>query len=160
MQVHEKVVGDKHKDNLAQWLRRDMELFKVDKADEDFVDRKYRMSNGFLLYWDYVLNLLKEFKHVQIVYGVYKAGMTLFEPRLVPLTDSIDTTHPSFSQVLFNVNHLVRDIEAHPDIVLILEVQVPANRLMQNSKKSNITDMRLHTGYLLSRNGSLEEEDD
>ena len=154
--LHEKVVDDQKKDNLAQWLRRDMALFKIDKADDDFVDQKYRMSNGFIIYWDYILNLVKEFKQVQIVYGIYNRGMTLFEPRLVPLTDTIDTTHPSFSQVIFAVNHLVRDVEAHPDILLILEVQVPASKMTTGAKKSAITEQRLHTGYLMSRYGKLD----
>lgn len=73
-----------------------MELFKINKDDDDYVDRKYRMNNGFIIYWDYILNLAKEFKRVQIVYGIYNRGLTMFEPRLVPLTETIDTTHPSF----------------------------------------------------------------
>lgn len=34
----------------------------------------------------------------------------------------MDTTHPAFSQVIFNVNHLVRDIEPDPDNMLIFEI--------------------------------------
>lgn len=60
--LHEKVVDDQKKDNLAQWLRRDLELFRIDKTDEDFIDRKFRPSAGFLVYWDYILNLTKEFR--------------------------------------------------------------------------------------------------
>jgi hypothetical protein len=77
---------------------------------------------------------------VQLVYGIYNRGMTLFEPRLVPLMDTIDTTHPSFCQAIFNINHLVRDIEAHPDVLLVVEVQVPAARNTRQAKKSNITN--------------------
>ena len=65
---------------------------------------KYRPHVGFVVYWDYILNLIKEFKQIQIVYGIYQKGLTLFEPRLVPLSDTIDTTHPNFAQVLFGVN--------------------------------------------------------
>lgn len=132
-----------------------MELFKIDKTDEDFIERKYRPQNGFLVYWDYILNLAKEYKQVQLVYGIYHKGMTLFEPRLVPLTDTIDTTHPAFCQALFNINHLVRDVEAHPDVLLVLEVQVPANRLTNQTKKSNISTSKAHTGYLLSKQGKV-----
>jgi len=60
--LHEKVVDDQKKDNLAQWLRRDLELFKIDKTDDDFMERKFKPSVGFLVYWDYILNLVKEFK--------------------------------------------------------------------------------------------------
>ena len=80
------------------------------------------------MYWDYILNLVKEFKQIQIVYGIYNKGLTMFEPRLVPLTESINTTHPNFAQVIFGVNHLVRDIEPHPDILLIFEIQIPAGK--------------------------------
>ena len=45
----------------------------------------------------------------------------------MPLTDTIDTTHPNFAQAIFGVNHLVRDLEPHPDNLLIFEIQVPAN---------------------------------
>ena len=137
--LHEKVVDDQRKDNLAQWLRRDLEILKIDKTNEDFMERKFRPSTGFLIYWDYILNLAKEFKQVQLVYGIYNRGMTIFEPRLVPLTDTIDTTHPSFCQAIFNINHLVRDIEAHPDVLLVLEIQVPAARNTKKTNKSNLT---------------------
>jgi len=57
-----------------------------------------------------------------VVYGIYDKGLTLFEPRLVPLTETMDTTHPSYCQVIFNVNHIVRNIEANNDVVLIVEI--------------------------------------
>jgi hypothetical protein len=34
----------------------------------------------------------------------------------------------------------VRDIEAHPDVLLVVEVQVPAARNTRQAKKSNITN--------------------
>lgn len=152
--LHEKVVDDQKKDNLAQWLRRDLELFKIDKTLEE--EQHYRYSSGFIVYWDYILNLVKEFKQIQIVYGIYNRGLTLFEPRLVPLTDTIDTTHPNFAQAIFAVNHLVRDIEPNPDIIMIFEIQVPAQRNMTTARNSQMsTENKLHTGYLLSRYGKL-----
>ena len=66
--------------------------------------------------------------------------MTVFEPRWVPLTDTIDTTHPSFSQAVFNINHLVRDIEAHPDTLIIFEIQVPAPKSLKSAKNSGIAE--------------------
>ena len=62
--LHEKVVDDQKKDNLAQWLRRDLELLKIDKTDDDFISRKFNPSTGFIVYWDYILNLVKEFKQI------------------------------------------------------------------------------------------------
>jgi UDP-2,3-diacylglucosamine pyrophosphatase LpxH len=87
----EKVIDDQKKDNIAQWLRRDLNLF-----EKEMTSQKYRAVEGFLVYFDFILNLLKEFKKVQIIYGIYNRGMTVFEPRLVDLTDVNDTTHPNF----------------------------------------------------------------
>jgi len=140
-------------------LRRDLEIFKIDKTLDE--EQHYRQYAGFLLYWDYILNLSKEFRNIQIVYGIYNRGLTMFEPRMVPLTESIDTTHPSFAQVIFNINHLVRDIDPHPDVLLILEIQVPAFRNATTARGSNIAgDPRLHTGYLLSRYGKIDPQGD
>ena len=136
----------KNKDNIAQWLRRDLNLF-----EKEATVQKYRSSEGFLVYWDFILNLLKEFKKVQIIYGIYNRGMTVFEPRLVDLTDVNDTTHPNFAQVIFDINHLVRDIEAHPDSLLIFEVQVPIPKTA--ATKSAKRDTGINTGYRLSTRG-------
>lgn len=139
----EKVVDDQKKDNIAQWLRRDLKLF-----EKEAEVHKYKSGEGFLVYWDFILNLLKEYKKIQIVYGIYNRGMTVFEPRLVDLTDVNDTTHPNFSQVIFDINHLIRDIEAHPDSLLIFEVQVPVppTAAMKSQKVSG----SINTGYRLS----------
>jgi len=139
----EKVIDDQKRDNIAQWLRRDLSLFEKEPSSQ-----KYRPGEGFLIYWDFILNLLKEFKKVQIIYGVYNRGSTVFEPRLVDLTDVNDTTHPNFAQVIFDINHLVRDIEAHPDSLLIFEVQIPAPKTAaQNSTRR---EAEQNTGYRLS----------
>jgi len=152
--MHEKVIDDTKKDNLAQWLRRDLSLYKSNPFRLFLVEKPeqtYSYNMGFLIYWDYILNLIKEFSEVQLVYGIYNKGLTLFEPRLVPLTETMDTTHPSFAQVVFNINHLVRDVEPHPDILLIFEIQVPAYQVPNTAKKSALSDNRIHNGYLLSR---------
>lgn len=142
----EKVIDDQKKDNIAQWLRRDLNLFEKEASTQ-----KYRSAEGFLVYWDFILNLMKEFKKIQIIYGIYNRGMTVFEPRLVDLTDVNDTTHPNFAQVIFDINHLVRDIEAHPDSLLIFEVQVPVPKTaaMGTARK----DTGTNTGYRLSTRG-------
>jgi len=138
----EKVIDDQKKDNIAQWLRRDISLFEKEASYQ-----KYRPQEGFLVYWDYILNLLKEFRKVQIIYGIYNRGSTVFEPRLVELTDINDTTHPNFAQVVFDINHLVRDIEAHPDSLLIFEIQVPVPKTAATTKKG---ESSANTGYRLS----------
>ena len=113
----EKVIDDQKWDNLAQWLWRDIMLFW--KEGESI---KYDPQEGFLVYFDYILNLIKEFKKVQIVYGIYNWGSTVFEPRLVDLTWVNDTTHPNFSQVIYDINHWIWDVEPHPDTMFIFEI--------------------------------------
>ena len=56
--MEDRVLDDHKKDNLASWLRRDMELFKIDKNEED--DHHYHYTSGFIVYWDYILNFTKE----------------------------------------------------------------------------------------------------
>ena len=138
----EKVIDDQKKDNIAQWLRRDISLFEKEQASQ-----KYRAADGFLIYWDYILNLLKEFRRVQIIYGIYNRGSTVFEPRMVDLTDINDTTHPNFAQVIFDINHLCRDIEPHPDSLLIFEVQVPVPKTAATVERKEAST---NTGYRLS----------
>ena len=62
--------------------------------------------------------------------------MTVYEPRLIELTDVNDTTHPNFSQIIFNTNHVVRDVEAHPDSLLIFEIQTPVKKKELNVNAS------------------------
>lgn len=60
--IYDRIVDDQKKDNIAQWLRRDLSLFEIEKPNED--DPKYRPSEGFIIYWDYILNLVKEYKQI------------------------------------------------------------------------------------------------
>ena len=46
----------------------------------------------------------------------------VFEPWIVDITDVNDTTHPIFAQVIYDINHIVWDVEPHPDTLLIFEV--------------------------------------
>ena len=39
-----------------------------------------RYRDRFILYWDYLLNLLKKYEKVQVMYGVYNKGTTLLQP--------------------------------------------------------------------------------
>ena len=142
----EKVIDDQKKDNIAQWLKRDLKLF-----EREVQHQKYRTTDGFIVYWDFVLNLPKEHKKLQIIYGIYNRGMTVFEPRLFDLTDMNNTTHPNFSQVVFDINHLIRDIQAQPDSMLIFEVQVPVDQSAAIKRNKSYTQQS--TGYRLSTKG-------
>ena len=139
----EKVIDNQKRDNIAQWLRRDLKLF-----EKEAEYKKYKHDEGFIVYWDYILNLIKEYRKVQIIYGMYDRGLTVFEPRIAELTDVNDTTHPNFCQVVFDINHLVRDIKAHPDSMLIFEIQVPIDPDAIQEKKRRYGSS--NTGYKLS----------
>ena len=42
-----------------------------------------KYAGEFVVFWDYILDIFKKVRDVQIVYGVYNKGSTLIKPRLV-----------------------------------------------------------------------------
>ena len=86
--------------------------------------------------------------------------MTVFEPRIIDLTTVNDTTHPNFSQVIFNMNHIVKDIEPHPDTILILEIQIPAPKGAK--RKNDPFSEKKPNGYLLKadNHGIIQDDED
>ena len=53
-------------------------------------EAKKRYNREFIVYWDYVLNLLKKFSEVQLIYGLYNNGKTVLQPRVVGVSDVMD----------------------------------------------------------------------
>lgn len=42
-----------------------------------------RYKGEFVVFWDYILEIYKKIRDVQIIYGVYNKGQTIFKPRMV-----------------------------------------------------------------------------
>ena len=42
-----------------------------------------KYAGEFVVFWDYILDIFKKVRDVQIVYGIYNKGSTLLKPRLV-----------------------------------------------------------------------------
>lgn len=80
----------------------------------------------------------------------------MFEPRLVDLTNVNDTTHPNFSQVIYDINHLVRDVESHSDTLLIFEIQTPVPKAARGSV---IDWEQKNTGYSLLKEETQYRQD-
>jgi hypothetical protein len=91
--------------------------------------KPYNRQIGFVIYWDYMLNLVKaevpNGSMVQLIYGIYNsAGMALIEPRCVRPSPVLNSTHPLFTQCIFSESHRVRSerLNGDPSNLLIVEI--------------------------------------
>lgn len=111
-----------------------------------------RYKDNFIIYWDYILNLLAKFQAVQIIYGLYNKGETILQPRIVSIADNNPTNFLSEKHgcSMFDIYHHIKEVEPHPDTLLIFEVHVKPK-----IKDLGIADKKgknlLHNGYLLKR---------
>lgn len=82
-------------------------------------------NDGFLVQFDYILNVVKEFPQLQLVYGIYRSGVQVNEPKLVDLVFTEESHDPSFSMAYFDQKHNLRKLKTHSDTMMIIELQVP-----------------------------------
>ena len=62
-------------------------------------------------------------KDVQIIYGIYKKGETILRPRIVDIKEVENTMKNKFiGRAVYDISHLIKDIEADNDTYLIFEV--------------------------------------
>ena len=114
----------KHKANsfLAQWLRRDLQI--AGKGRDGAEGEQYNKIEGLVLQWDYLMHL-RNVKKVQIVYGIYRRGIALYEARLVDLVRTQETGDPNYCTALFDSTHQVREISPGEETYVVVEIQVP-----------------------------------
>ena len=98
------------------------------------------------------MNLLKEFQQVQIIYGVYNRGKALLQPRVVTIADNVETLflRNDMGIAMHDIQHMVKDIEAHPDTMLIFEIHVKPKINDEPPPKPPMA-RGPHNGYPLSR---------
>jgi hypothetical protein len=83
-----------------------------------------KYAEEFVIYWDYILEIFKKVRDVQIVYGVYKNGNTILKPRMVDNRPVETTSKTKFAgQSMFDISHLIKDVKAEGETYLIFEVQ-------------------------------------
>lgn len=119
------------------------------------IPKRYR--DNFIVYWDYILNLLSKFQAVQIIYGLYNKGETILQPRVVSITDNMEAPFlaAKMGYASYDIYHHVKEVEPHPDTLLIFEVHVKPKLKdvpdwMKEGRKA------IHNGYPLAR---FEEKD-
>jgi hypothetical protein len=81
-------------------------------------------KDGFFIQFDYILDMVKEFPQVQLVYGVYRRGVQI-QIKFVDLVFTEDSHDPSLSLAFFDQRHTLRSLKLHSDTMLIVELQVP-----------------------------------
>lgn len=117
----------KQKDYYAERLRKRIHMtgpplksigsFKTQEMDP--------YKDGFFIQFDYILDIVKEFPQVQLVFGIYRRGVQIQEPKQVDLVFTEDSHDPSFSIALFDHKTTLRKLKTHPDTMLLIELQVP-----------------------------------
>lgn len=95
-------------------------------------------NDGFFIQFDYILDVVKEFPQVQIVFGIYRRGVQINEPKLVDLVFTEDGHDKSFTMAYFDQKHTLRKLKAHSDTMLVIELQVPErnNKYAENTMRT------------------------
>ena len=117
---------------------------------EEEIPKRY--NGNFLIYWDYILNLLSKFSAVQIIYGLYNKGETILQPRVVSIADNMEANFlaAKMGYATYDIYHHVKEVEAHPDTLLIFEVHVkPKVKDLPDWLKDG--RKAIHNGYPLAR---------
>ena len=125
----------KHKDVYAKRIRRKLgpnpvpekELNKQQKLKNN--DKEYDpFKDGFYVQFDYILDIIEEFPQVQLVYGVYRRGVQVNEPKMVDIVFCENSNNPAYKTAFFDTKHSLRMLKPSPDTMLIIELQVPDNK--------------------------------
>jgi hypothetical protein len=118
-----------------------------------------------VIYWDYILNLLDKFSAAQIIYGLYNKGDTILQPRVVSISDNMDANFlaKKMGYVMYDIYHHVKEVEPHPDTLLIFEIHVKP-KLKDTPKVTKDGRKAIHNGYPLARfveqEGKKRDDDD
>ena len=86
----------------------------------------YNPLVGFNLAFDFQSRLLRQFRSMRIVYGVYNVHRAIINPSMIEEHDGEpDLEDPEKNKIWFKVQHLLKNIPAHPSTNLVIEFQVP-----------------------------------
>ena len=120
-----------------------------------------------------MLHLPRTVSTARIVYGVYRNGMVLDPARAIDWREvkegKIERNDMGFA--IFNIKQSIKDVVAHPDTVMIFEVQVSVMRKKNKAELNPVSranvgiDEKPTKGYTLYRRWNkdglrVEEESD
>ena len=93
----------KRKDYFANKLRQKIYMSEAPNKVYDKPKKELDpYKEGFIVQFDYILNIVKEFSQIQLVYGIYRRGVQIDEPKLVELVFTEDSHDPTFSMAYFD----------------------------------------------------------
>lgn len=126
----------KNKDYFAERIRRKLGVNPVpektylkNQGDKKYDNKEFDpYKDGFLIQFDYVTDIVEEFPQIQLVYGVYRRGVQVNEPKLVDVVFTETTNDPKYHTAFFDTKHSLRMLKPHPDTMLIIEFQVPDHK--------------------------------
>ena len=124
---NDKWVDDQRRNIIATRLKKDLA-----PTGQNNIERKYDPLEGILIHWDYSLGIPKRNDYCRIVYGVYCNGEEIYAPRLIDAHDTeIDTSVSN--RCIFGESHLVADIPANANTLIIFELQIAPNKESLNA---------------------------
>ena len=94
----------------------------------------------FIVQFDYILEIMEEFPQIQLVYGVYRQGVQVNEPKLVDIVFAETTNNPKYMTAFFDNKHSLLLVKPHPDTMLIIEFQVPDHKDVYTENKMTTAD--------------------
>ena len=90
---------------------------------QEYDPNKYDPNVGFNLFFDFASKLMRQFRSMRIVYGVYNVNRSVVNPSLVDAHDGEpDPEDTEKNRIMFRVSHLIKNVEPHPSKNLIIEL--------------------------------------
>jgi hypothetical protein len=82
----------------------------------------YNPLVGFNLCFDFASRILRQFRSMRVVYGVYNIHRAIINPSMIEEHDGEpDLEDPDKNKIWFKVQHLLKNIQAHPSTNLVIE---------------------------------------
>ncbi|CAD8165584.1 unnamed protein product [Paramecium pentaurelia] len=92
----------------------------------------YDPAEGLVIHWDYVLGLPRKTKLAQFVFAVFNNMQQLNQPKLIEPYDC-EIEGESSNRVLIGETSQLYEIPAHPEVLIIVEVQLPVSKKLEEN---------------------------
>ncbi|EGR31823.1 hypothetical protein IMG5_101270 [Ichthyophthirius multifiliis] len=119
-------------DDQRRWILASKIRNEQENTDEVNIPKDYDTNQGFLVHWDYILGLPRRISLSQIVFGIYTKNQTIFQPKLVDPHDTEIESAQTVRCIIGDQNQIF-DIPADPETLIIMEVQIPQSKNLQDN---------------------------